>query len=651
MNSRTLLILGLLVVLSVIGAAVWTLLDDTSAGRDVATLDAPATTQQTSAPPTAVVTHGGAAPQELDKPVARTAAPIAEPLPATTVYGSATGRVIDLAGIAVVDVPIVAFISGEGAPFRTRRDLAARAKTDGDGRFTIDQLPVGSPCGLEVLPLNFAPTMKEPFVVTEGSVTDLGTIVVRSGVSVTGLITDVTSGVRLRGVTVNLHDLTDRYRRGGVDAGPAAAAISDENGRYTFENLAMRQYELALAHEGYIPLTTVLTFVLSMGDKPANQDFALERAEERLDGVVVSIADGTAVPDVVVRVSRRQPNANGFFSATAVSDPSGAFSFEGLPAGRLTLELRSQRWFLPSKEMIDSPSTNLVVEAQRAQWVDVQLVAPEGATLPDEVMATIKPVPGGRGALVPTATPQRTFSDLDAGRFRFEGLRDGAYALEIAAEGFAVTRSPQFELQRGGESTSTDVPLVRGATVIGTVKPANSKALVELRSADYDPSLSIHSTFPTPPIHGLRTTIAADGTFALEQVPGGSYVLSILAKGSPPVHKRDFEVATSGVLDIGTVELPIGGIVVGQVLGPDGQPREGTTVLVTNAEHHSQVSTDAEGVFRLDALPAGTYEITATPGRANFWEALRYEAREQITVTASQQSRVTLTLTERKRQG
>lgn len=650
MNTRLLLLFGLLAVLALVGVAVYTLAGDDPLATSVDTVGEAAPTPDVPARPDAAERPVAAEPEALRRP----ALPIGEDgphdLPASEGIGALTGRVVDGDGLVVPDATVVAFLSGDGAPFRTRRDLDVRVATGPDGRFTLDGLPADTTCGVEVRPPDHAPLLREPFAVGADETLELGDLVVRAGVSVTGVVSDLRTGAELPGVEVELYDMTARFRSEGREVVPIDVAVTDDDGVYRFEHLAMRQYELSVDHEAYIPLTSVLTFVLAMGGKPARQDFALERADQRVEGSVVSVVDGSPVDGVTLRVSRSQPNANGYYAAETTSDERGTFRLDGVPSGRLTLELRDDRWFVATPMRVDAPAADVVVDARPAQWVDVTLVAPPGHELPEVVDATVKPVPGGGGALVPSARPRRRL-DVDDGGFRFDGLRHGRYRLEITAADYAVTTSPQFELLRGVDSTSVVVPLALGATIRGRVEPAAAGVRVEVRPSDYDPSLSIETTFPTPPAHGLRTTTDDDGAFAIARIPAEVYVVSIRADGAPPVHLFDVELDEGEVLDLGVVERPLGGSVVGQVLGPDGEPREGTRVLVTSDDHHGQTTSDAAGAFVLDALPPGTYEITATPGAANFWEALRYEAREQVTVSAGGKTRVTLTLTERRRQG
>jgi hypothetical protein len=129
-------------------------------------------------------------------------------------------------------------------------------------------------------------------------------------------------------------------------------------------------------------------------------------------------------------------------------------------------------------------------------------------------------------------------------------------------------------------------------------------------------------------------------------VPAGAYTLSARPAGAPPLHLRSVQVAEGSTTDVGTLKLERGGVVFGNVLGTDGRPRQGVRIAAQGPQHQQQTVSDAQGGFRLEALPAGDYELTASPG--NLWEALRFEARQSVTVKAGEERPVLLTLTERQ---
>jgi len=121
------------------------------------------------------------------------------------------------------------------------------------------------------------------------------------------------------------------------------------------------------------------------------------------------------------------------------------------------------------------------------------------------------------------------------------------------------------------------------------------------------------------------------------------------ALGEPTVERLldrgDVAVADEATTDLGALSVVQGGVLTGTVLGADGRPRAGVRVNATTARHQQQAVTDAEGAFRLAALPPGDYELLATPG--NLWEALQFDARAQVTLHSGQELPVLLTLGER----
>jgi protocatechuate 3,4-dioxygenase beta subunit len=79
-------------------------------------------------------------------------------------------------------------------------------------------------------------------------------------------------------------------------------------------------------------------------------------------------------------------------------------------------------------------------------------------------------------------------------------------------------------------------------------------------------------------------------------------VLAIALMSGPWVHSQK-----------GTVKVaPSTGTLIGEVFDHHGTPLAGTAVTVTNIDKQlsQQTTTDAQGVFRVDALVPGEYELT-----------------------------------------
>jgi hypothetical protein len=128
----------------------------------------------------------------------------------------------------------------------------ARAETDAQGRF---RLPITTPgqAAYWVLPKDYAP---ELYVVPDGKRGDMGTIILKKGVSVAGRVLDV-QGKPIKGVFVEI----ERKRGTGPDLQAQnltfisnvirRAAETDSDGRFTFNPLPPGEYTVTPSETNY----------------------------------------------------------------------------------------------------------------------------------------------------------------------------------------------------------------------------------------------------------------------------------------------------------------------------------------------------------------------------------------------------------------
>ncbi|GMT97509.1 hypothetical protein KH5H1_16280 [Corallococcus caeni] len=116
-----------------------------------------------------------------------------------------------------------------------------------------------------------------------------------------------------------------------------------------------------------------------------------------------------------------------------------------------------------------------------------------------------------------------------------------------------------------------------------------------------------------------RTTSASDGTFTLEDLPGGKVTLWALGPHGAGLQ----EDVVTGTRDV-TLELESSHPVTGRVVDEDGAPLANVqvTVLHTGTARYFETKTGADGRFSVGPLPdAGTYGLLAFhPGRLPVWE-------------------------------
>jgi hypothetical protein len=625
-QTGLLLLLGALIVAALLGGLWLLAVEAGPAGGEAGPSAGP-----TSRPPPSEPVPGApgdaasrALPQPLQAPPPQSAAGL-------------SGRAVDRARRAVSGARVLVHLGQP--PGTVRGELVAESASDDQGRFLLTDLPSGRPVVLELTHEAYAPTGLVELSLTAGEVTELGDLVLTTGVSLSGMISD-TAGNPLADALVGIEEVSGERR-------PATAwrrqTHSDATGQYVVEHLAARQYQLGVQLEGYESQSTVVSFGLGAPPESWRQDFRLGRADSRLGGLLIG-PDDRPVPLVDLRLSRRLSGSNSYVLLHGSSDAEGSFRFESLAEGTYRLELDAAEHYVDRPPDLESGRLDHVVRVQRARTITGWLSC-EGE-LPTAFTVTVRPDGRTGAGLLGGRPAERAFEALEVpGRFLVGGLRPGAYRLEVRAPGWAATTSQDVILAASGSGAEVVIPLRAGGSIQGRIAPAAAGARVELRPSDYDPTLAIESLFPTTPVHGLAVETDDRGGFQLEHVPEGTYTLSIHASGAAPLHLRNVAVVEQGLTGLDTITLESGGSLAGTVFGPDGFPRAGVRVSASGSGHHRQQLTVAGGAFRMENLPPGTYSVRAVPGA--LWEALRFDSTTTVEVRPDEETVVTLTLSER----
>ncbi len=555
------------------------------------------------------------------------------------------GRVINERGKGVPNASVSGFQSQPGTPFRKLTHTGLSVISDEQGHFTLVGMPSDQPLAVEVTSQDLAPLLFEPFTVENHGTTNIGDLRLVEGISITGVVSAADLGVPLPNATLALSDVTSNWRQGAPNR-PAVTAVTGEDGLYRFDHLARRQYDLQISAEGYAPLTCTFALALASTAEPTKHDFAMSPASSILGGTIFD-PDGMPVTQLEVRLTRYERTAGTFFMISTLTNDRGVFRFETLPAGQLDLDLISEEWYLPRPETVMTDREDLAIVAQQARTIFGQLQVSSGDP-PRNFIVAARPDGKTGAALVRGA---RSILDVEksdpAGSFQFSGFKPGTYRLEVTATGFAKSTSHDLILDNQRTPVSAVIPITRGGLITGHLSLEQAGIPIEVRDVGYDPSRAVEATFPTPPLDGLTARTDNQGRFRIEYVPEGTYTVTALPPGLPPIHKRPVHVQEGQATDIKTVQMIRGGTITGYVYGQDGKPRHGARVTATGPHHHQQTTTDHLGHFLLEALPQGSYSIAATSGA--LWEALRYEALKTVSVMSDQEVTVQMVFTERER--
>jgi hypothetical protein len=372
------------------------------------------------------------------------------------------------------------------------------------------------------------------------------------------------------------------------------------------------------------------------------QDFMLEDSSYMLGGVVLG-PEEQAVEGAAISLLRRVPDNKSYYMLEEVTDTRGRFHFDRIANGRYDVRFSSPDWYLPLPLKLDAGNDQHVLRAQHAITVVGQLVT--AGSLPQEVLVTAKADARTGAQLLGNRSAERKLKLSSRGTFDYDGLRSGSYVLTIDAPGFAPTRSQDLILGQETLRVPVTVILQRGGTVTGSLKDPTLTGIIELRDATWNPLGPLDFAFPAPPAHGLRVKSDKAGSFLLRNVPAGAYVLSVKTKGMPDLHVREVEVTDNQISHVGELTREVGGHVAGKVTGTRGEPLGGASVSLSGEAARMRSTANLDGTFQFEAVPPGQYELVAVPKA--FFEAFRFEARQDITVTSGEEVEVSLFLATR----
>lgn len=567
------------------------------------------------------------------------------------------GRVMDEDGHPLADVhvsPPPLFDRYEsGSSWRTAR-LLLTTHSGWDGQFRLDGLWTGQMRIQFELAGRVTRVLEREFVAA--GVHDLGDVLLPRGGTIAGRVVDARSGAAVADARVLMRPPSSLFQGPDGVAHAFVAKVGTNGQLVDRETRTDARGEFRIS--GLDPASlghsagTLDVFAGATGYEPVRQSGVLPDGEPltlalHLEAsILLTVVDpesGEPIRDATIAGSRHVAETKGWSTKLdLVSDPTTLAAL-GVPPPHDGVYLLSKAGSHRNTAIISAPG-----RATRG-FVLPAVTAPERASftakLPREVGyagrvvdAEGRPVPGAKVNLHPpddlrVELPDRDERTGEDGRFRFGGLTHGDWDATVSARGFVTLGPERVPLREKEPLPDAEFVLQPGATLAGVVThdgvPAGGGEVLAQSKAALD-SLRVKraANQPVPkeerPVV-YKTDVAAEGTFRIESLPAGEYVVS-----GPPGVELVVALAAGETVNV-TLPARARPKIRGRVLDAQGVVA-GASVGVADVTLPSFLDFDGsaletagpDGTFEVELDRPATYKVGARQGGA---EARAVEAK------------------------
>jgi len=396
-------------------------------------------------------------------------------------------------------------------------------------------------------------------------------------------------------------------------------ALSDAGGRFEVAGLPTGQpLGLDVRHADYAPAEPP-PFTASESQDTDLGDIVLDAGLLLIGNVLAD--DGRPLPGASVELTELgapPPGEGGPQPRQTLTSADGEYRFDHLAPRQFTVEA-SSAGFVPraaTLALVFGASTGTARQ-------DFKLLPADAAIAGRLLDEDDRPVPGVGLRLSQRDRNEHDYFIIDSetaadGGFRFGEVSGGLYQLEVQGAAWYL---PQPLTVRGGDQ-SLEVRVHRARSVAGRLEGAAGAPRDFRVSVRPDGSTGAR-LLPDAPARLTVKAPAPPGRFVFGGLRPGPYRFDVEAAGYAFTSSADVilgeEQATAEVL----IQLQTGGTLAGQVAPPEpgvavelrasdydpAAPME--SMLPTPPLHGLATDTDAEGAFRLEHVPAGTYTLKA----------------------------------------
>ncbi|MGG4455611.1 carboxypeptidase regulatory-like domain-containing protein [Brevibacillus porteri] len=477
--------------------------------------------------------------------------------------------------------------------------VLAQLLTDDQGNFLAEKLPLGV-VNVTVSASNFV-SVSQAVILQGGMTTNFQQALVPNPGSLSGVVTDLETGLPITGATVIVFDST-RAAVGSV--------LTDATGNFSLDRLAPGGYTVNVNATGYA--SDVAGAQIQAGAASV-LSFALNELPGGIAGTVRE--EGTALPIAGAVITVRQGSPSGTILAIVLTNAQGQYMVSGLSPGSYTL--------IASATGFAAEVSTAMVGLGATTGLDFSLPSlPASVTgeITDALLTT--PLPNTLIRLLGNNNTILFSTQTDAqGIYFIDGFVAGNYTILARNESYQ-RESVSFDVAPGGIAT-VNIPLDPNPGVLqGTVRDA----------LDGTPLVGAEVLIFFPGTNNLLSRTITDGLgqFKIDGLAPLTYTLAISAQNytTQPVGATIFSGQTT-TIEVGLPPFPATVTGQVQVAGGGVVPNALIQVKDSHGTLFGSAITDDLGNFAVGNLPPGTYFISAS-------EDNYAAATQSITVTAGQ---------------
>ena len=300
----------------------------------------------------------------------------------------------------------------------------------------------------------------------------------------------------------------------------------------------------------------------------------------------------------------------------------GSFVLEHVPTGAVNL-VATAPGFMQS-------TTNLDVQAgKELEGIEVEL--DRGVRLAGKVTsANGTPVSDARVRFVSTGPvppmPGQEGATTDAnGDYSFDALEPGERTVEASHRTLGTTRR---SVTLKDAETRLDLQLDAGMPVTGMVVDEGGSPVGDAQV----------SAFGAGSSRGGSARSSADGSFEMDGLAAGRYRFTATKSGYAQARQEDVDISSGAPVRL---TMGSGGTIYGRVTGVEQRDLAQTSVRATASGTYLSAAVDPSGNYRIEGVPAGTFQVSASVNTAAFGGG-RSTPAQTVTVEAARSQQVDL---------